>query len=193
MAYTKDLLQRSTVQPKCQGPHNGRSNDAFRKVCLEFPPRRHIFGLRLFQRRRVRKLIFVAAGNGMETVMGMLRYLRETNDQRSVAVLHICQPGDSLTYQKEVDTMPRHIRYSPIGRALGQQWVGRQGCLSKERLLAANRDFWPDAHVFLCGPEELIEQVRPLLLELGVKKGRICPEITPDDCSSGTAEQRLKA
>jgi ferredoxin-NADP reductase len=126
----------------------------------------------------------------MQTVMGMLRFLRETNDQRPVIVLHISRPDESRLCQKEIDRMPRHIRYCRVERALDGQREGCGPCLSKKDLEAHYRKFWPGAHVFLCGPASMVEQLRPLLLELGVRERRICPEITPDNCISEAAAHR---
>jgi len=193
MAQTEDLLQCSTVQFYSAESVKGQFMPAGGPVSEQGWPGRQSIRFGLCQRRRVRKLVFVAAGSGMDLVMGLLSYLRETNDQRPAAVIYLAEPSELLLYDCEMDRMPRQIRYCRFARQYGQNWAGPQGCLTEERLRTGCREFTADAHVFLCGPDEMIEQVRPLLSEMGVKKRRVCFEITCDERVEANAGQRMKA
>jgi ferredoxin-NADP reductase len=124
--------------------------------------------------------LFIAGGTGISPLRSMMRHLIASGDHRPISVLYSARIGE-FAYKPELQYLARRKRIAlmltvtgDMREDLGETWRGERGRISASRLAQALPA--PDPLCFICGPPALVEDVPPLLLQLGVKSARIRTE-----------------
>jgi ferredoxin-NADP reductase len=158
------------------GPHLPQLNrDA--RIELEGP-----FGsFTLPERNDCGGYLFIAGGTGLSPLRSMMRHLIASGDRRPISVLYSAKTPEEFAYKPELQRLARRKLISltltvtgEMREDIGGSWRGERGRISASRLAQALPS--PDPLCFICGPPALVDDVPPLLLQLGVKSARIRTE-----------------
>lgn len=121
---------------------------------------------------------FIAGGTGLSPLRSMMRHLIASGDRRPISVLYSARTPDEFAYKPELQRLARRNLISVTLTVTGEMredggdvWRGERGRISASRLAQALPS--PDPLCFICGPPALVEDVPPLLLQLGVQSPRI--------------------
>lgn len=122
--------------------------------------------------------LFIAGGTGLSPLRAMMRHLIASGDRRPISVLYSARTPDEFAYKPELQRLARRKLISltltvtgEMREEVGDSWRGERGRISASRLAQALPS--PDPLCFICGPPALVEDVPPLLLQLGVQSPRI--------------------
>jgi ferredoxin-NADP reductase len=125
--------------------------------------------------------LFVAGGTGISPLRAMMRHLIASGERRPISVVYSARTPDEFAYKPELLRLARRnliaLTLTVTGEMrddVGDAWRGERGRISASRLAQALPV--PDPLCFICGPPALVEDVPPLLLQLGVKSARIRTE-----------------
>jgi ferredoxin-NADP reductase len=125
--------------------------------------------------------LFIAGGTGISPLRAMMRHLIASGERRPISVLYSARTPDEFSYKPELQRLARRnliaLTLTVTGEMredAGDPWRGERGRISASRLAQALPA--PDPLCFICGPPALVEDVPPLLLQLGVKSARIRTE-----------------
>jgi ferredoxin-NADP reductase len=121
--------------------------------------------------------LFIAGGTGISPLRSMMRHLIARGDHRPISVIYSARTMEDFAYEPELKRCARLGRMALTLTCTGDvsdTWRGERGRISASRLAAALPV--PDPLCFICGPPALVEDVPPLLLQLGVKSARIRTE-----------------
>jgi ferredoxin-NADP reductase len=127
------------------------------------------------QRDKGAPLLLVAGGIGITPMMSILRYLNEAHPEVEVTLLFSATTAEELVFREELEAMasrnPRIRVVFTVTRHHDEPWEGRVGritlALLKEHLPQ------PGAWCFICGPPAMLDEVPPLLAQLGVDPSHI--------------------
>ncbi len=109
-------------------------------------------------------LLFVAAGIGITPMRSMIKYLLDTNQQRTIQLIYAAHKPDAFAFQQEL----AHYNLSII-----QVVTSQTGQLTATRILALAQPFDPRTLIYLSGPEHMVEVFTKDLLRSGVPQYRI--------------------
>jgi ferredoxin-NADP reductase len=125
--------------------------------------------------------LFIAGGTGISPLRAMMRHLIASGDRRPICVLYSARTPDEFAYKTELQRLARRNLIALTLTMTGglredadDAWRGERGRISASRLAQALPA--PDPLCFICGPPALVDDVPPLLLQLGVKSARIRTE-----------------
>jgi predicted ferric reductase len=117
--------------------------------------------------------IFIAGGVGITPIISMLRYLRDTDDQRPAILIYGNDQEQDILFREELRQMPEHIQVTHTLADPPANWDGHQGYVTTELLRNKAADMLETAEVFLCGPPVMMDKVLTSLKELGIQSSRI--------------------
>jgi ferredoxin-NADP reductase len=123
--------------------------------------------------------LFVAGGTGISPLRAMLRHLIATDDGRRapLAVLYSARAPEELAFREELERLARrgliqlHLAVTGQARTTWEGIRGRISIEALERALPSNQ-----AVCYLCGPPAMVEDVPPLLRQLGVPSSQVRTE-----------------
>jgi ferredoxin-NADP reductase len=120
--------------------------------------------------------LFVAGGTGIAPLRSMLRHLIAQGERRPISVLYSARTPDEFAYGAELRRLARAGKILLTMTVTGEAsaWSGERGRIGAAHLTTALPT--PDALTFVCGPPSLVDDVPPLLLELGVPSARVRTE-----------------
>jgi predicted ferric reductase len=132
-------------------------------------------------------LVFIAGGIGITPLRAMLRYLADTEPERSVLLVHACRTEQDLAFRAEFEAMAEagkpQLIYVPVLSRPGSDWGGETGHVDAAlltRLVGSGTDGKPvvtSKSFYLCGPEALTMQLETALLGWGVPEARLHREL----------------
>jgi Na+-transporting NADH:ubiquinone oxidoreductase subunit F len=118
--------------------------------------------------------LFVAGGTGIAPLRAMLRHLIASGIRVPIAVLYSARTPLEFAYRGELERLARRglirLMLTVTGEP-GADWSGERGRICARQLEAVLPR--PEALSFVCGPPALVDDVRPLLRQLGQGEGRI--------------------
>jgi ferredoxin-NADP reductase len=121
--------------------------------------------------------LFVAGGTGISPLRAMLRHLIATGSRAPLAVVYSARVPDELAFRTELERLARRrlidLHLTVTGDA-GARWDGTRGRIAIETLGRALPS--KDAVCYLCGPPAMVEDVPPLLRQLGVPSSHVRTE-----------------
>jgi predicted ferric reductase len=123
-------------------------------------------------------LIMIAGGIGITPMLSMLRFMVDHGDSRSVTLIWSNRSKANTVFSDEMDALSAKLtglRMIPIftRSEAGEKRTGRLDQKSLENLLRSCRR---DAAVFLCGPPQMMRQVKSDLKSLGFSARSIYSE-----------------
>ena len=120
--------------------------------------------------------LFVAGGTGISPLRSMLRHLIATDSGAALSVLYSARSPDEFAFRDELERLARRqliqLHLTVTGQA--QTWDGIRGRISIDALDRALPG--KDAVCYLCGPPAMVEDVPPLLRQLGVPSSHVRTE-----------------
>jgi NAD(P)H-flavin reductase len=123
---------------------------------------------------RERRFVFIAGGTGIAPLRSMLWHTLLAERDGHVALIYSVRSPEEFAYMEEFQRLEDDGRIEfrhTVTRAASEGWTGRQGridvrCL--EGLIEPGETL-----CFVCGPPALIGEIRPQLMELGVRGDQI--------------------
>lgn len=124
-------------------------------------------------------VIFIAGGIGMTPLHSMLVEGLKQSPERKFSLLISCRTQEEIPYQDKwaslAATYPSFSYLATCTRETSESWKGSKGRISEEMLRDQVARF-PDADIFLCGPNLLMEELSALLKQIGVEPKKIHTE-----------------
>jgi NAD(P)H-flavin reductase len=121
--------------------------------------------------------LFVAGGTGISPLRAMLRHLIAARADAQLSVLYSAKAPEELAFRTELERLARRgliqLHLTVTGEA-GERWVGPRGRMTIEALRHALPS--KEAVCYLCGPPAMVDDVPPLLRQLGVPSSHVRTE-----------------
>jgi Na+-transporting NADH:ubiquinone oxidoreductase subunit F len=123
---------------------------------------------------RERRFVFIAGGTGIAPLRSMLWHTLLAERDGHVSLIYSVRSPEEFAYMREFQRLADEGRIDfrhTVTRTAAEGWLGRQG-----RIDAACLDGLIEAGAtlcFVCGPPALIGEIRPQLMELGVRDDQI--------------------
>ncbi len=126
-------------------------------------------------------LVFIAGGIGVTPLRSMLRYMRDTREDRSVLFIYANPDESRIVFKDELESIAQgdfpklelvHVLEKP-----GEQWTGERGLIDREKIQRLCKGRLETSGFYVCGPPGLLEAIIDSLKSLGVPDGRIHLEI----------------
>lgn len=122
------------------------------------------------------KIAFIAGGIGITPFRSMVKYLHDTNDNRSVKLLYGERSVEDIAYgevfeeaRKEINVDTTYLVTAPIAVQLPFVKVGR---IDKNIIQLQIPDY-SERIFYISGPQPMVQSIKILLLELGIPRHRI--------------------
>lgn len=127
-----------------------------------------------------RSLVFIAGGIGITPFMSMLRYMKDTEEDRDVLLIYANRTSRDITFREELEIMSEDgknpgLEIVHVLSGAEAAWEGRRGHVNRELLEECTGDV-DECMYFLCGPPPMTKAVTASLEEMGIPAGRIRSE-----------------
>ena len=137
------------------------------------------FGLFSHLRFPARKeIIMIAGGIGITPILSMLRYMADHNDQRKITLIWSNKTQKHVILPREFQNLNEQLKGLRIFQVLTRdpEFSGEIGRLDRQRLKRFISDCNISSAIFVCGPDQMMKDVRSSLLSLGFKNQMILME-----------------
>ncbi|MFN4298272.1 MAG: 1,2-phenylacetyl-CoA epoxidase subunit PaaE [Thermaurantimonas sp.] len=149
-----------------------------------------------FKKDNVAQYVMFAAGSGITPIMSLIKTILQFELQSSVILFYGNKAVSTIIFKDELDDLKNtYLNRLEIHHILsredqGTDWLKGRIDAQKVRLYA-QKFFNPSgvAHYFICGPEEMIHQVKDTLAELGVSDKKVHFELFTTNTTS--AEKKV--
>jgi ferredoxin-NADP reductase len=121
--------------------------------------------------------LFVAGGTGISPLRSMLRHLIASGSRAAISVVYSARVPEEFAFRTELERLARRRLIQLHLAVTGQTaapWQGIRGRIAIEALERAIPS--ADAVCYLCGPPAMVEDVPPLLRQLGVPSSQVRTE-----------------
>jgi ferredoxin-NADP reductase len=126
---------------------------------------------------RERRFVFIAGGTGIAPIRSMIRHAIAARVPGSMRLLYSARTPVDFAYLPELRGMVRRGELElslTATRHMTPRWRGSRGRIVPPQLAALVDD--PATLCFICGPASMVDDIPPLLGQLGVEKSRILLE-----------------
>jgi ferredoxin-NADP reductase len=121
--------------------------------------------------------LFVAGGTGISPLRAMLRHLIAANPRLPLSVLYSARVPEEFAFRDELERLARrHLiqLHLTVTGQVSEGWGGIRGRIAIEALERALPS--KEAVCYLCGPPAMVEDVPPMLRQLGVPTSHVRTE-----------------
>ncbi len=125
-----------------------------------------------------RELIMIAGGVGITPMLSMLRFMADRNDQRPITLIWSNRSPETVVFTGEMDALAAQLtalRHVPIFTRIKVNGK-RTGRLDRKVLKTILDGCSRKATVFICGPPQMMQQVKADLKALGFSSRLIFTE-----------------
>jgi ferredoxin-NADP reductase len=128
-----------------------------------------------YERDRGDPLVLIAGGIGITPMMSILRYVDEAHPEVEAILLYSASTPSELAFHQELEAMaarnPRIRCVFTVTHLNNEPWNGHVGRIDLALLkkCLSEQEPW----YFVCGPPSMLDDIPPLLVELGVNRARI--------------------
>jgi ferredoxin-NADP reductase len=133
----------------------------------------------IFTGRECKCILLIGGGVGITPLMSVIRYLTDRSWAGDIFLLYSCHSPRDIIFRQELDYIQRrhpNLRVIvTVSQPEGANWKGPMGRITKE-LIARSVPDLASRYVHLCGPVPLMEEVKRILVELGVPPERVKTE-----------------
>jgi ferredoxin-NADP reductase len=120
-------------------------------------------------------LVFVAGGIGITPFRSIAQWLLDKDESRNITLLYGAQNGDDLLF---IDTLQSAgIQVTAYVSKPSQRWTGKTGQLTGAVVYNAVTD--PKTHIYLSGPEPMVETLTHSVISLGMPKHQVITDYFP--------------
>lgn len=119
-------------------------------------------------------LVFVAGGIGVTPFRSIIKWLSDKDEKRDIQLLYASHDQSEFIEQKLFEQVPTKYIVSQPSKV----WTGLSGQLTTERILNLAK-FDKKTHVFLSGPEPMIEVLNKELVQSGQPKHQVITDYFP--------------
>jgi ferredoxin-NADP reductase len=120
------------------------------------------------------RFLFIAGGTGIAPIRAMIRQALLTGIKGQMKLLYSARTADDFAYLPELGEMSAQngleLRLQ-VTREAPESWNAARGRISRAQIAPLVED--PATLCFVCGPESMMADVPPMLLELGIPPERI--------------------
>jgi ferredoxin-NADP reductase len=120
------------------------------------------------------RFLFIAGGTGIAPIRAMIRQAFLIGVKGQMKLLYSARTADDFAYLPELGEMSAKngldLRLQ-VTREAPESWNAARGRISLAQIAALVDD--PETLCFVCGPESMMADVPPMLLELGIAPERI--------------------
>lgn len=131
------------------------------------------FGRFSLVHHKAKSFLFVAGGVGLTPIISMLRYLRDTKDERPVTFIYGNRTENDIIFRDELETLPRNVKLVHVLSEPDSQWQGARGYVNEQIIRDYAGNILGHAHIYICGPPLMMENVISYLKTIGIKTNRI--------------------
>lgn len=124
-----------------------------------------------------RRFLFIAGGTGISPLRAMLRHLIASGSTAPISVVYSARVPEEFAFRTELERLARRRLIQLHLTVTGQTsapWRGIRGRIALHVLEGALPS--ADAVCYLCGPPAMVEDVPPLLRQLGVPSSHVRTE-----------------
>jgi ferredoxin-NADP reductase/Na+-transporting NADH:ubiquinone oxidoreductase subunit NqrB len=123
-----------------------------------------------------RKLAFIAGGIGITPYRSMVKYLLDTNEQRTMTLLYSAQSAAELAYtdvfSEAEQRLGMKVVYTLTGSEVAADWAGRRGFITAEVIKAEIPDY-QERLFYISGTHAMVIAMQDALKQLGVHGSQI--------------------
>lgn len=125
----------------------------------------------------MRPLVFIAGGIGVTPMRSMIKWLHDSQEQRTVHLLYAAAHIEEVAFRElfEAYGAPTDIILSDPP----QKWDGQSGRLNADKILQISPNV-DDTLYYLSGPEPMVESLSKELAQQGVDRRRIIGDYFPN-------------
>jgi ferredoxin-NADP reductase len=123
---------------------------------------------------RERRFVFIAGGTGIAPMRSMLRHAVLSRRPGQLRLLYSARTPSDFAYLTELRGMAREGAIElalTTTREIPERWRGGRGRIALSQLALLIDD--PATLCFVCGPAAMVDEVPPMLRQLGVAETRI--------------------
>ncbi|MFO0614323.1 MAG: FAD-binding oxidoreductase [Polyangiaceae bacterium] len=141
------------------------------------------------------QVVLIAGGVGVTPLMSILRFLADRSWKGRVYFIYAARTEKDLIFRDELAYL---VRRMPDLRATvtltrepeGSSWTGARGRITKE-LLAPMASAIVRSEVYVCGPDEMMNETKRVLLEMGLPPKQFHQEafVSPSSSEDAPADQ----
>jgi NAD(P)H-flavin reductase len=123
---------------------------------------------------RERRFVFIAGGTGIAPLRSMLWHTLLAERDGHTSLIYSVRSPEEFAYMHEFERLQKEGRIDfrhTVTRSAAEGWPGRQGRIDVrcfDGLIHPGQTL-----CFVCGPPSLIGEIRPQLMELGVREDQI--------------------
>ena len=115
------------------------------------------------------RYLFLSAGSGITPMMSVLRYLTDTAWKGDIFFFYGARSTEEFVFRDELERLERrfpnlHV-VAAMQRAPGTVWMGPEGPITREMILAAVPEI-ASRRIHMCGPPAMMGAMRGVLAEL---------------------------
>lgn len=119
-------------------------------------------------------LLFVAGGIGCTPFHSIVKYLRDTNEQRDIHMIYAANQLEDVIFTDLFSTLEQFeiiLTNPPIN------WTGKSGHIKADYIFEKSDN--GNQHIYLSGPEPMVEALDKNLIVLGVDRKRLHTDYFP--------------
>jgi ferredoxin-NADP reductase len=137
-------------------------------------------GIFTFEGTDADSIVLIAGGVGITPMMCVIRHLTDISWPGEIFLFFATRSSDEVIFREELEYLQRrHARLHVVAavdeRAEGTAWMGLEGRITKETLMAAVPRL-ASRRIHLCGPPPMMTAIRRILDEIGVPGSQIKTE-----------------
>jgi ferredoxin-NADP reductase len=124
------------------------------------------------------EIIMIAGGIGITPMLSMLRYMADCNDQRKITLIWSNQTRKHIIFPDEFQSLEAQLKGLRIFHVLTRdpEFWGKAGRLDQHKLKMLLSDCSQASAIFVCGPHQMMKEVRRCLVSLNFSKHLIFME-----------------
>lgn len=119
-------------------------------------------------------LVFVAGGIGMTPFRSIIKWLEDSNQKRDIQLIYAAKNESDLIDRD----LFAYVNTKYIISEPSSNWKGLSGKLSANKILKLSK-IKPSTHIFLSGPEPMVEAFTKDIISTGLPKHQIITDYFP--------------
>ena len=125
-----------------------------------------------------KEIIMIAGGIGITPMLSMLRHMADHNDQRKITLIWSNKTQKHIVLPNEFQNLAAQLSGLRIIHILtrDREFTGEKGRLDRPKLKKLISDCSNLSAIFVCGPNQMMKEVRNSLISLGFSKRMIFME-----------------